>query len=1090
MGTTKAQTRDCVSFNRRTQTPSKMGEAAPTERLSPKHPDWLWLQSPAEMLMAERSAPFDPKTDCWIADPDEVYIRGKITKAGDTCEVQTAKGTESLPKAEVLDCNPPKFEKEEDMSNLSILNKACVLHNLRTRYKVLQIYTYSGLFCICINPYKWLMVYTPIMRAHYRNRRRTDAPPHLYAVADGALQLLEMECKHQSSLITGELGAGKTENTKKVLQYYALNCADPKAAKSKASQGANAGSLEEQIIQANPPLEAYGNAKTVRNNNSSRFGKFIRIHFGPTSKIAAADIETYLLEKSRITFQLEIERNYHIFYQFMSPYNTKYHDMALLGQNPNPGDYFFIAQGVLTVAGMDDKEEMQATDEAFDVLGFTQTDKDGLYTATIAICYLGNAKWKQKGREEQAEPDGMEEVTKAAKLMGVDADFFVDTFMKPKLKVGEDFVKKGQNKDQVAFAVSATSKSLYARMFDWVVLLVNDSLDTPNPRKQFIGVLDIAGFEIFELNVLEQLLINYTNERLLQFFNHHMFVQEQEEYKAEGIQWAFVDFGMDLIVTIELIEKKMGILAMLEEECIVPKATDKTYLEKMMNKHLGKHNSFAKPKPPKKGMPEAHFALHHYAGTVGYNVTGWLFKNKDPVNDAVIGMMQGATNAIVSLVFQETGEKKKGSSMATISAAHRESLLKLMASLHSTHPHFVRCIIPDEIKKSGHVDAPLVMHQLNCNGVLEGIRICMLGLPNKVPYADFMARYSIVAPKVFADLGSDPKACAQKALVTAGLDADDFRCGHTKVMFRAGRLSKLEEIREEALSVIVLKMQAHVRKCLVAVTYKVKAAEKKGIASIQNNVRNYYKCKNWAWYQFYMLVTSEGAKIRKKKEEEERRKLMAEGFDKLQKALNEKIAARAAVQAVNEDLKAKHAAIKEAVGAERLVSGGIADEIKAIENRNADCAKALADLESTIASERASLTAELKIAKDTMTLEKTNATNDLAAVKDKGQSAIGGYTGMKNRAIAAEADKVALKGEIACVGEEVARLDKAATRLLREKHDMWLTISKLRVEISEGLERTAKLANEGFEVSGEEGALLKLHFKMQHYVNYRLAKRH
>merc|ERR1719370_2192908 len=270
-------------------------------------------------------------------------------------------------------------------------------------------------------------------------------------------------------------------------------------------------------------------------------------------------------------------------------------------------------------------------------------------------------------------------------------------------------------------------------------------------------------------------------------------------------------------------------------------------------------------------------------------------------------MMQASTNAVVALVFteQETGEKKKGSSMATISAAHRESLLKLMANLHSTHPHFVRCIIPNEIKKSGHVDAPLVMHQLNCNGVLEGIRICMLGLPNKVPYADFMARYSIVAPKIFADLGKDPKECAGKALVSAGLDADDFRCGHTKVMFRAGRLSKLEEIREEALSVIVLKMQAHIRKCLVAVTYKEKAAEKRGIASIQNNIRNYYKCKNWSWYQFYMLVTSEGAKIRKKKEEEERRKMMAEGLDKLQKALGEKVAAREAVQAINVETKAK-----------------------------------------------------------------------------------------------------------------------------------------------------------------------------------------
>jgi len=1021
------------------------------ERLTPTHPDWFWLQSPMNELLKERSAPFDAKTARWIADPEEVFIRATVkADNGATVEVETAKGeVKSLPEAEVLECNPPKFEKEEDMSNLSVLNKACVLHNLRTRYQVLQIYTYSGLFCICINPYKWLMVYTPIMRDFYRNKRRNEAPPHLYAIADGALQFLEMENKNQSSLITGESGAGKTENTKKVLQYYALNCADPNAAKSKAAiaAGGTVG-LEEQIVQANPPLEAYGNAKTVRNNNSSRFGKFIRIQFGPNMKIASADIETYLLEKSRITFQLEIERNYHIFYQLMTDAYPAYHPLCGLGAKPDPAAYYFISQGVLTVAGMDDSEEMRATDMAFDTLGFTQPEKEDCYKGTIAIAHLGNAKWRQKGREEQAEPEGMDEVTACATLIGVDPEFFVDTFMKPKLKVGKDFVKKGQNVDQVAFSVSATSKSLFARLFDWIVAKVNDSLDAPNPRKYFIGVLDIAGFEIFELNVLEQLLINYTNERLQQFFNHTMFVQEQEEYKAEGIQWAFIDFGMNLVQTIELIEKKMGILSMLEEECIVPKATDKTYLEKMMNKHLGKHNSFAKPKPPKKGMPEAHFALHHYAGTVGYNVTGWLFKNKDPVNDAVIGMMQGATNAVTALVFQETGEKKKGSSMATISAAHRESLLKLMASLHSTHPHFVRCIIPNEIKKSGHVDAPLVMHQLNCNGVLEGIRICMLGLPNKVPYADFMARYSIVAPKIFSDMKSDPKGCAAKALPSAGMDADDFRTGHTKIMFRAGRLSKLEEIRESALSVIVLKMQAHVRTCLVAVTYKEKAAEKRGIASIQNNIRNYYKCKNWSWYQFYMLVTSEGAKIRKKKEEEERRKMMAEGLDKLQKALGEKVAAREAVQAINVETKAKLAALKEAVDKERVVSGGIADEIKAIENRNNECAKALTDLERTIASERTKLQGELKHAKETMTIEKTNATKDLAAAKDKAVSAAAGYNGLKNRAIAAEADKVALKGEIACVGEEVGRLDKAATRLLREKHEMWQSISQLRGQMA------------------------------------------
>merc|ERR1712198_206714 len=420
------------------------------------------------------------------------------------------------------------------------------------------------------------------------------------------------------------------------------------------------------------------------------------------------------------------------------------------------------------------------------------------------------------------------------------------------------------NKDQVAFAVSATSKSLYARLFDWIVGLVNDSLDTPNPRKQFIGVLDIAGFEIFELNTLEQLLINYTNERLQQFFNHHMFVQEQEEYKQEGIQWAFIDFGMDLLATIELIEKKMGILSMLEEECIVPKATDKTYLEKLMGKHLGKNDKFGKPKPAKKGKPEAHFELGHYAGIVGYNVTGWLFKNKDPVNEAVVAMMQEATNPVVNIVFQEkdTGEKKKGSALMTISAGHRESLMKLMTNLHSTHPHFVRCIIPNEIKKSGHTDAPLVMHQLNCNGVLEGIRICMLGLPNKVMYPDFLVRYSIVAPKIFSDMKDDPKNCAQKALVASGMDPENFRTGFTKVMFRAGKLAELEEIRETALTTIVGKMQCHARIAIVKLDlYNAKKREKQAFACLQRNIRLYYACKDWVWYKYYTMVKNESEKI-------------------------------------------------------------------------------------------------------------------------------------------------------------------------------------------------------------------------------------
>jgi len=1017
----------------------KPGEA---ERLTPNHPDWCWLQTPMNQLLKERSAPFDASTARWVEDPEEVYIKAKIVKKdGDKISLETDKNTAvTLPSDKVWEQNPPKFEKEEDMSNLSVLNRACVLHNLRTRYNCLLIYTYSGLFCVCINPYKWLNVYTEIMRQHYRNKRRNEAPPHLYAIADGALQYMEMENKNQSSLITGESGAGKTENTKKVLQYYALNCADPNAAKSKAEAR---GSLEDQIIQANPPLEAYGNAKTVRNNNSSRFGKFIRIHFGPNYKIASADIETYLLEKSRITFQLEIERNYHIFYQIMTNAYPQYHGMCLLGAKPDPGAYYFISQGVLTVAGMDDAEEMRATDEAFDTLGFNQDEKNGLYKGTVGIAHLGNAKWRQRGREEQAEPDGMDSVTSCANLLGVDPDVFVETFMKPKLKVGNDYVKKGQNVDQVSFSISATSKSLFARLFDWIVNKVNASLDTPNPRKTFIGVLDIAGFEIFDLNVLEQLLINYTNERLQQFFNHHMFVEEQEEYKREGIQWAFVDFGMDLVKTIELLEKKMGILSMLEEECIVPKATDKTYLEKLMNKHLGKNECFGKPKPPKKGQPEAHFMVAHYAGIVSYNVTGWLFKNKDPVNDAVINMMQEATNPIVSLVFQEKadGAKKKGSALMTISAAHRESLMKLMTNLNSTHPHFVRCIIPNEIKKSGHIDAPLVMHQLNCNGVLEGIRICMLGLPNKVPYADFMARYSIVAPKTFSDLKDDPKSCATKALPSVGMDLDDFRCGHTKIMFRAGKLSNLEEIREKALSVIILKMQSAARGVLIKQTYADKKAEKKAIASIQQNVRNYYRCKNWPWYQFYMVVVGESAKIRKKKEEEERRRLMAEGFHKLEEMLEGKVAERKAVEGVNNGLKKRLEALRAEMAVAEESNAELKASLKKLDADNAAAASHLADTQKAIGKERQELETELKKWKTEMVEEKKDKERVLNEMKSRVDDAKGGHQALKNRTIATEAEKTALQAEIRNIGEDVVRMDKKATKLLREKHEMWQTIS-------------------------------------------------
>ncbi|NWY07529.1 MYSS protein, partial [Nothoprocta ornata] len=478
----------------------------------------------------------------------------------------------------------------------------------------------------------------------YRGKKRQEAPPHIFSISDNAYQFM---LTGEWSSKCGESGAGKTVNTKRVIQYFATIAASGEK-KKEEQPGKMQGTLEDQIISANPLLEAFGNAKTVRNDNSSRFGKFIRIHFGATGKLASADIETYLLEKSRVTFQLKAERSYHIFYQIMSNKKPELIDMLLI--TTNPYDYHFVSQGEITVPSINDQEELMATDSAIDILGFTADEKTAIYKLTGAVMHYGNLKFKQKQREEQAEPDGTEVADKAAYLMGLNSADLLKALCYPRVKVGNEYVTKGQTVQQVNNAVGALAKAVYEKMFLWMVVRINQQLDTKQPRQYFIGVLDIAGFEIFDFNSLEQLCINFTNEKLQQFFNHHMFVLEQEEYKKEGIEWEFIDFGMDLAACIELIEKPMGIFSILEEECMFPKATDTSFKNKLYDQHLGKSNNFQKPKPAK-GKAEAHFSLVHYAGTVDYNISGWLEKNKDPLNETVIGLYQKSSVKTLALLF-------------------------------------------------------------------------------------------------------------------------------------------------------------------------------------------------------------------------------------------------------------------------------------------------------------------------------------------------------------------------------------------------------------------------------------------------------
>merc|ERR1711913_4505 len=615
-------------------------------------PDPLpYLVVTLEMKRADAQIPYDPKKSYYCPDGKHGYMECMLESIeGDKATVMCGHEKKVFKTSEIGQVNPRKFEKIEDMADLTYLNDASVFHNLKTRYQAKLIYTYSGLFCIVVNPYKRYPIYTPTCVKLYLGKRRNEVPPHLWAITETAYRNMLTNTKNQSMLITGESGAGKTENTKKVITYLAMvasGAGGSKKAEKKVS-------LEDQIVATNPILESYGNAKTARNDNSSRFGKFIRIHFTGSGKLAGCDIVSYLLEKSRITEQQEVERSYHIFYQLLQPYGDGICEGGLRAKcfvSADIYDYIYVSQGKTKVDSIDDDEELLYTEDAFNVLGFGAEEKFSCYVLTASVMTCGGIVYETKGRDDQAELASVAPETfpgKAAAGFGCPAAALFKAFCKPRIKVGTEWVTKGQTCEQATMATGGIARAIFDRIFKWLIIKCNDTLIDPTMKKaNFCAVLDIAGFEIFEYNGFEQISINFVNEKLQQFFNHHMFVVEQEEYVKEGIDWVMVDFGMDLAAAIIMFEKPMGIWAILEEESLFPKATDKSFEEKL-KASLGKLPVFLKPQS--KTDKNAHFAISHYAGIVSYNVTGWLEKNKDPVNDSVVEVMK-STSSVPLLVY-------------------------------------------------------------------------------------------------------------------------------------------------------------------------------------------------------------------------------------------------------------------------------------------------------------------------------------------------------------------------------------------------------------------------------------------------------
>ena len=669
-------------------------------------------------------------------------------------------------------------------------------------------------------------------------------------------------------------------------------------------------------------MEAFGNAQTVRNNNSSRFGKFIRIEFTRSGQIAGAFIDWYLLEKSRVVKLNCNERNYHIFYQFLRGADSRLKEDFLL-DGRGVDDFIYTRDGNEMIAGISDVDEWNALLEAFRIMGFSDVEQKSIICTVAIVLLLGNITvTKESLRADQANltKEAYVEVEKVCHLLKIPQEPFIQGLLHPKVKAGKEWVEKVQTPEQVRSSLDALSKGIYERAFGDLVSRINRQLDRAGVGLEdscFIGVLDIAGFEIFEENSFEQLCINYTNEKLQQFFNHHMFVLEQEEYAREQIEWKFIDFGKDLQPTIELIEvpNPIGIFSCLDEDSVMPKATDKSFTEKL-------HGLWDRKTPKYKPSRLAQgFILTHYAAEVEYSTVGWLEKNKDPLNESITRLLASSEDKHIATLFADCAEPddecgamrsrvKKGL-FRTVAQRHKEELSSLMSQLHSTHPHFVRCILPNHKKKPKQFSAPLVLDQLRCNGVLEGIRIARTGFPNRLPFSEFRQRYEVLCKSM-------PKGClegqaaARIILEKLELDSALYRVGLTKVFFRAGVLAELEEKRDTLIGDIMSRFQSIARGSTQRRFANKRLYRAEATRIIQHNFQIYVDLRNNPWWMLLarmkpLLGTSRtSAEVKKRDETIEKLELrMQQQHGERRKLEEERRRADSEVQRIRKTLESE-----------------------------------------------------------------------------------------------------------------------------------------------------------------------------------------
>ncbi|KAB2057051.1 hypothetical protein ES319_A11G144600v1 [Gossypium barbadense] len=737
----------------------------------------------------------------WVEDPDDAWIDGEVVEVkGEDIKVLCTSGKTVVVKASNVypkDAEAPPCGVD-DMTKLAYLHEPGVLQNLRSRYDMNEIYTYTGNILIAVNPFRRLPhLYDSHMMAQYKGAAFGELSPHPFAVADAAYRLMMNEGISQSILVSGESGAGKTESTKLLMRYLAY---------MGGRAAAEGRTVEQQVLESNPVLEAFGNAKTVRNNNSSRFGKFVEIQFDRSGRISGAAIRTYLLERSRVCQVSDPERNYHCFYMLCAAPPEDIQRFKL----GNPRTFHYLNQSnCYELDGVDESKEYAATRRAMDVVGISSDEQDAIFRVVAAILHLGNiefAKGKEIDSSVPKEEKSRFHLRTAAELFECDEKLLEDSLCKRVIVTRDETITKWLDPLSAALSRDALAKTVYSRLFDWIVDKINSSIGQDPDSKYLIGVLDIYGFESFKTNSFEQFCINLTNEKLQQHFNQHVFKMEQEEYTKEEINWSYIEF-VDNQDVLDLIEKKPGgIIALLDEACMFPRSTHETFAQKLYQTFKN-HKRFSKPK-----LSRSDFTICHYAGDVTYQTELFLDKNKDYVVAEHQALLNASKCSFVSSLFPPLAEESsKSSKFSSIGSRFKQQLQALLETLSSTEPHYIRCVKPNNLLKPSIFENKNVLQQLRCGGVMEAIRISCAGYPTRKQFDEFVDRFGLLAPKVL-DGSSDEVAACKKLLEKVGLQG--YQIGKTKVFLRAGQMADLDTRRIEVLGRSASIIQRKVRSYL------------------------------------------------------------------------------------------------------------------------------------------------------------------------------------------------------------------------------------------------------------------------------------